>query len=148
MQLAQWNPFREMEDMLSRFGRGLGRTGIAGDDLAQVALNNWAPAVDISETDKEYRIRAELPGLKKEEVKLTVQNGVLTLSGERRVESEDKSEKHHRIERTYGSFVRSFGLPDDAVAERISAECKDGILTVHVARSEAPKPRAIQVRIA
>lgn len=148
MQLAQWNPFREMEDMLSRFGRGIPRTASGTDDLAQVALNNWAPVVDISETEKEYLIRAELPGLKKEEVKLTVQNGVLTLSGERRVENEDKSEKHHRIERTYGGFTRSFGLPDDAVAERISAECRDGVLTVHVARSEAPKPRAIQVKIA
>ena len=83
MQLARWNPFREMDDMLARFQRGVGGA-IANED--GVPLVNWAPAVDISETPKEYLIKAELPGVKKEEVKVTVHNGVLTMSGERKTE--------------------------------------------------------------
>lgn len=146
MQLVQWNPFREMDDLLARFQRGYGRSLAAGDD--SLPLANWAPAVDISETPKEYVIKAELPGLKKEEVKVTLQNGVLTLSGERKSEKDSQDEKFHRVERTYGSFTRSFALPEDVATDRVSAECKDGIVTVRVGRSEAPKPRSIEVKVA
>lgn len=145
MQLVQWNPFREMDDLLARFQRGYGRP--ATDD-GSLPLASWAPAVDISETPNEYLIKAELPGLKKEEIKITLNNGVLTLSGERKSEKDVKEEKYHRVERTYGAFTRSFSLPEDAVAERVSAECKDGVVTVHVGRSEVQKPRSIEVKVA
>lgn len=145
MQLVQWNPFREMDDLLARFQRGYGRLATADDSLP---LASWAPAVDISETPNEYLIKAELPGLKKEEIKVTMNNGLLTLSGERKSEKNVKDEKYHRVERTYGAFTRSFSLPEDAVAERISAECKDGVLTVRVGRSEVQKPRSIEVKVA
>lgn len=148
MQLAQWNPFREMDDLLARFGRGFGRPALASEDWARLPLANWAPAVDISETDSAYQIRAELPGMKKDEIKLTVDQGVLTLSGERKVETQDKDQKHHRIERSFGSFTRSFVLPPDAVADGISAECKDGVLTVRIARTPAAAPKSIDVKIA
>ena len=147
MQLVQWNPFREMDDLLARLGRGPGRAALAPEDLARLSLANWVPAVDISESDQEYLIRAELPGLKKEEVRLTVLNGVLTLSGERKAEHEEKNQKHHRIERTFGSFTRSFVLPEDAAADRVTADCKDGVLSVHVAKTEVTKPKSIEVKI-
>lgn len=145
MQLVQWNPFREMDDLMARFQRGFGRSlAGTGNGDAQMALS---PAVDISETPKEYVIKAELPGMKKEDVKVTVQNGVLSISGERKSETERKDETYHRIERSYGSFTRSFALPDDAVAERVTAESKDGVLTVCVGRSEAPKPKSIEIKV-
>lgn len=145
MQLARWNPFREMDDMLARFQRGFGGA-IANED--GVPLVNWSPAVDISETPKEYLIKAELPGVKKEEVKVTVHNGVLTMSGERKTEKEEKEEKFHRVERTYGSFTRSFSLPADAAEDRVTAECKDGVITIHVGRTEAPKPKQVEIKVA
>lgn len=144
MQLAQWSPFREMDDMLARFQRGFGRSPVTGESLP---MSVWAPAVDISETPKEYLIKAELPGMKKEEVRVTVENGVLTLAGERKSEKEEKDEKYHRVERTYGSFARSFVLPEDAVAERISAECKDGLVTVRITKTEVPKAKSIEVKV-
>lgn len=144
MQMSHWNPFREMEDLLARFNRPL----TVSADPDRMPLSNWAPTVDISETEKEYLIRAELAGLKKEEVQITVQNGVLTLAGERKAEKQDKAEKYHRVERTYGRFTRSFSLPEDTSPERITAECKDGVLTIHVAKSEVPKPKSIEVKVA
>jgi HSP20 family protein len=108
----------------------------------------WSPLVDISEDDKEYCIRAELPGLKKEEVKVTVENGVLSIAGERQYEKEDKNRKYHRIERAYGNFVRSFSVPDDADPSKVSAEFKDGVLNVRLAKDERAKPKTIEVKVA
>jgi HSP20 family protein len=85
--------------------------------------------------------------MRKEDVKVTVENGVLTLSGERKLEKEEKGKRYHRIERAYGSFVRSFTLPDDADSDKVSAEFKDGVLKVHVAKSEAAKPKQIEVKV-
>ncbi|HVT34954.1 MAG TPA: Hsp20/alpha crystallin family protein [Nevskiaceae bacterium] len=140
MQVVQWNPFREMEDMLARFGgsRALAKSG---------PLADWAPAVDIKETDKEYSVKAELPGVGKDDVKVDVQNGVLTLSGERKFEKEDKDAKHHRIERAYGSFTRSFVLPEDVLADKISAEHKDGVLCVHLPKTDIRKDKSTQIKI-
>lgn len=142
MALMQWNPFREMDDLLSNFQRGIG-TG-----LARSNGEAWAPLVDISETPKEYTVRAELPGVKKEDVKIQIANGVLTLSGERRFEKEDKSETHHRIERSYGAYSRSFVMPEDVLEDKIGADCKEGIVTVHLPKSEVPKTATKEIRIA
>jgi HSP20 family protein len=106
-------------------------------------LAEWAPLADISEDDKEYLIKLELPEVKKEDVNVTVENGVLTISGERKFEKEEKNKKYHRVERAYGSFMRRFTLPDDADAEKGKAEFKDGMLTVHVSKSEKAKPNHI-----
>ena len=103
---------------------------------------------DISEDENEYVIKAELPELKKEEVKVTVENGVLTISGERKFEKEENKKKYHRVERAYGRFVRSFALPEDADASKVKAEFKDGMLTVHLPKSEKAKPKQIEVKIA
>lgn len=134
MQLTQWNPFREMEDLMTRLTRNAAKTPTG-------ALADWAPVVDITESAGEYLLKAELPGLKKEDIKLDLSNGVLTLSGERSTEREDKGEKYHRIERSYGRFSRSFAVPEDVQLDQIKADCKDGVVSVHLPRAEN-KPAA------
>lgn len=150
-KMKRWDPFREMEEMSERFGRLIGRgaaTRIGGEEA--LTSIDWAPEVDIIESEKEYLIKAELPEIKKEDVKVSVEKGVLTIQGERKQEKEEKGKKFHRIERSYGAFERSFTLPDDADEERVSAEFKDGVLSVHLAKSEKamPKPIPIEVKAA
>jgi HSP20 family protein len=148
-QLTRWNPFKELEDMENRlatlFGRAPARRQNGGNEAMTVA--EWSPLVDITEDDKEYLIKAELPEVKKEDVKVTVENGVLTITGERKFEKEEKGKKYHRVERAYGNFVRSFTLPDDADANKVSAEFKDGVLKVRVTKSETAKPKQIEVKV-
>lgn len=140
MQLVQWNPFREMDDFYKSFNRGFGR-------LTPAQSESWAPAVNISENSKEYLVKAELPGVKKEEIKVNTNNGVLTLTGERKFDKEEKDEKHHRVEHAYGSFSRSFVLPDDVVEDKIVAECKEGIVTIRLPKTDIKKPTAIEVKV-
>lgn len=145
--LTRWDPFREMEDMQSRLSHFLSRRSQARDngDKETLTVPEWSPVVDITEDEKEYLISADLPEIKKEEIKLTVENGVLILSGERKRELEDQGKKYHRIERAYGSFIRTFALPDNADAEKVNAEFKDGVLKVHIRKSEASRPKMIAV---
>lgn len=147
MNLIRWEPFKETDDLLRR----LGTTDFArwprlfasnGDKAAE-----WAPAADICETEKEYLVKAELPGVKREDVKVTQEDGVLTIEGERKYERDDKGEKTHRVERFYGSFARSFSLPDDADARSIRAETKDGMLNVHIPKLKVEKPKAVQIKV-
>jgi HSP20 family protein len=142
---TRWNPFREMERMQARM-HGLFGRGDGGREEA-ITTTEWEPLVDISEDDKEYVITAELPELKKEDVRVSVENGVLTLSGERKFEHEEKHKKYHRIERAYGSFTRCFSLPNDADAAKISAEFKDGALKVRLRKSESAKQKAIDIKV-
>ena len=148
MTLVRWDPFRELEDMSARLNRvftrpALGTTG--GKEHLTVA--DWVPTVDISETDGEYLIKAELPEVKKEDVKVTVEDGVLTIQGERRQEKEEKGKKYHRVERSYGSFVRSFTLPESVDESGVKAEYKDGVLNLHLPKTEKVKPKAIEVKV-
>lgn len=140
MQLAQWNPFREMDELMRGF-----RPGFARDLPAPMA--DWAPAVDITEKDKEYLVKAQLPGVKKDDVKVELLNGVLTVSGERKYEKEDKDEKTHRIESAYGAFTRSFVVPEDVLAEKIAADYKDGILAVHLPKTDIKKPATKSIKV-
>jgi len=114
MQLTKWDPFREMEDMFERSSRPFGWRHRGGQEL--MTSGDWVPRVDIAETDKEFIIKAELPEVKKDEVSVTVDNGVLTLRGERKQEKEEKGKKFHRVERFYGSFTRSFTLTGGVIA--------------------------------
>lgn len=142
-----WDPWEEMEQMQERMAHLFDLTALrpdVGQEL--ISARDWAPLVDITEDDKEYLIKAELPEVKKEEVKVGVENGVLNLSGERKHEEETGAKKQHRMERSYGRFVRSFTLPDDADAAKVSAEFKDGLLKVHVPKSQSTKPKAIEVK--
>jgi HSP20 family protein len=107
----------------------------------------WSPTADISETDKEYLIRAALPAVKKEDVEVTYEDGVLTLSGERRKEEQQKDEKFHRVESYYGNFLRSFALPDAIDEEAIKAESKDGVLTIHVPKSGSEVKKLTTIKI-
>ena len=146
--LTRWDPFKEMDDLQKRltsiFGLAPQRAANGKEDMT---VAQWLPLVDITEDDKEYLIKAELPEVKKDAVKVTVENGVLTISGERRFEKEEKDKKYHRIERAYGSFTRSFSVPDDADDAKVGAEFKDGVLTVRLAKSEKARPKSIEVKV-
>lgn len=146
----RWNPFRELEEMERRLSSFFGHAPIAGsgDKKEAIAVAEWSPLVDISEDDKEYVIKAEIPEMKKEDIKLNVQNDVLTITGERKYEKEEKNKKYHRVERAYGSFMRSFTLPEDADGTKVAADYKDGLLKVHLPKSEKAKPKAIEVKVA
>jgi HSP20 family protein len=150
MTLVRWDPFRELEEVSDRLNRMFSSRPSIGSKNGKEALTvaDWMPTVDISETDGEYLIKAELPEVKKEDVKVTLEDGVLTLSGERRQEKEEKHAKYHRMERSYGSFVRSFSLPEVIDESKVKAEYKDGVLSLHLPKSEKAKPRAIEVKVA
>lgn len=147
--ITRWDPFRELEEMQNRLSTLVGRAPVRKNGAKKEAMTvaEWAPLVDITEDDKEYLIKAELPEVKKEDVKLTAHDDVLTITGERKYEKEEKDKKYHRVERAYGSFERSFTLPEDADAGKIAAEFKDGVLKVHLPKSEKAKPKSIEVKI-
>ncbi len=146
MRVIKWEPFRDIDDVFDRFladaVRRLPRQAVAG----RPALD-WAPLADVSETEGEYLIKAELPEVRREDVKVSVLDGVLTLSGERKQEKVEENEKVHRIERQYGSFARRFALPEDADEESIRAESKDGVILIHIPKHRVaqPQPRQIEV---
>ena len=150
--ITRWDPFKELDELQNRLSTLFGRPPIRknGSKDEALAVAEWAPVVDIVEDDveddNEYLIKAELPEVKKEDVKVTVQDDVLTISGERMFEKEEKGRKYHRMERAYGSFARSFTLPEDADGEKVAAEFKDGVLKVHLPKSEQAKPKSIEVK--
>ena len=149
--LTRWNPFREMEDMQRHMSSlfdwsPFRRSNVAGQE-ENITVPEWAPLVDIAEDAKEYLIKVELPEVQKNDVKVTVEAGTLTISGERKTEKEQKDRKYHRVERFYGRFERSFAIPDDAEASDVKAEFKDGVLRVHLAKSEKARPKQIEVKV-
>jgi HSP20 family protein len=148
--LTRWDPFKEMQEMQHRLSNLFGRTPMRRGDAEEesITATEWAPLVDIIEDDKEYLVKAELPEVKREDVNVAVENGVLTIRGERKFEKEEKNKRYHRVERGYGSFGRSFTLPDIADAEKVTAEFKDGVLRVHLPKSEKAKARHIDVKVA
>jgi len=146
--LTRWNPARDLEDIQTRLSNVFGLPSFRKDGEKEfMTVAEWAPTVDITEDDKEYLVKAELPEVKKDDVKVTVENGILSIAGERKFEKEDKGKRYHRIERSYGSFARSFGLPDDADPHKVDAKFSEGVLTVHVSKSESAKPRQIEVKV-
>ena len=118
-----------------------------GNDNGGLKIAEWSPKVDITEDNKEYIVKADLPELKKDDVKVAVENGVLSISGERKSEKEEKGKKFHRIERSYGSFERTFTMPEDADTAKMKADFKDGVLRVHVPKNPAGQPKKIDVKI-
>jgi len=144
--LARWNPFREMQELHHRLNTlldaGFGRRSDGGESLRS---GEWEPAVDIVEDKKEYIIQADLPGLRKQDVEVTFENGIPRLTGERKQEAGGKDRRYHRAECPYGTFHRSFTLPGDTAPGQIQAEFKDGVLRVRVAKSESAKPKQIAV---
>lgn len=144
--VIRWDPMREFEDVAERMNRLVAARNPPGSEEALVTAD-WAPFVDIQETDKEYLIKAELPEVKKDDVKVTIKDGVLSLEGERHQEKEEKDKKFHRVERSYGKFVRSFSMPEDADEKSVKADFKEGVLNVHLAKSEAAKPKAVEIKV-
>lgn len=146
----QWNPMQPMTNfergLNQFFGRMLPEISNNGDDSLSAAA--WEPLADITEDEKEYLVKAELPEVRKEDVKVTVEDGVLRISGERKLEKEEKGKKYHRIERSYGSFLRAFTLPEGADSGHVSADFKDGVLWVHLPKTDKAKAKAIEVKVA
>lgn len=147
-ELTRWDPFRELEEVHNRlssfFDGGSPRNREKEESLM---LTEWAPLVDISEDDKTYTIKVELPEVKREDIKVSVENGMLTISGERRREKEEKNRKYHRVERSYGSFVRNFTLPQNVDPSQVGAQYRDGVLNVSIAKSEQARPHSIEVKV-
>ncbi len=128
-RIIRWEPFREMEDMFRRF-KPWAAMG------TESPVMEWRPMANVSKLEGEYVIKADLPEVKKEDVKVTVRDGTLTITGERKLEKEAKGEDRLTVESFYGSFERSFGLPDDVDEEGIRAESRDGVLRVHLPRKK------------
>jgi HSP20 family protein len=147
MSLIRWEPFGDVDAL---FGR-LMQTSLANGRSLALGGNNrkidWAPSADISETEREYVIRAELPAVKKEDVQVTYDDGIITIRGERKQQKDDKGEKFHRMETFFGTFERSFSLPDNVNADAIRCESTDGILTVHVPKTEVVKNKPKQITV-
>ena len=147
MRVIKWEPFRDVDDVFDRFLAETLRRWPRPAAEGRATLD-WAPAADVSETEAEYLIKADLPEVRKEDVSITVQDGVLVLSGERRQERREESEKVHRVERMYGSFARRFALPEDADEQAIRAESRDGVIRIHIPKQKVvqPQPRQIEVQ--
>lgn len=147
MNIVNWSPFRDMEGFFDRYYDALGGARFAGGDAELSKKLEWRPSVDISETDKHYLIKAELPEVNKDDVDVSVENGVLTISGERHYEKEEESETKHRIETRYGRFSRSFTLPSDVDEAKISAKSKNGVLKVRIPKTKAVEEKAVRITV-
>jgi len=145
MSLIKWDPFREIENMFDRYTRAVGWPRSGSQEI--MTTGDWSPRVDIAENDKEFVIKAEIPEVNKEDVKVSVDNGVLTIQGERKQEKEEKGKKFHRVERYYGSFTRSFILPENVDESKVKASFKDGMLNLNIPKTEKDKPKAIEVKV-
>lgn len=145
MAIEKWYPLWEIQDMFDRYTRAGGVPRGGGQELAPTG--DWAPRVDIAETEKAFVIKAEVPEVKKEDVSITVDNGILCIRGERKQEKEESGKTFHRIERCYGEFTRSFTLPDNVNEKNIKATFKDGMLSLEIPKTEKAKPRAIEVKV-
>ena len=148
-QITRWNPFKEMEQLQNRLAGlwSLDPFRANGGKEETLTVADWSPRVDIIENENEYVIKAELPEMKKEDVKVTVEEGVLTLSGERRLEKEEKNKKYHRIESEYGSFVRSFSLPPETTGQKVAADFKDGVLKIHLPKDAKAAAKAVEIKV-
>jgi HSP20 family protein len=145
MALVKGHPWQETEDMFGHYVKMAAWPRTGGQET--LATEDWAPRVDIAESDKEFMIKVEIPEVKKEDIRIAVNNGFLTIRGHRKKEEEEKGKKFHRVERYYGSFSRSFMLPDNIDETKIEASFEDGILNLQVPKTEEAKQRTIEVKV-
>ena len=146
--LTRWNQLKELEDLQHTLGSLFGRTQaqrIEGQE-EPMRVADWT-SLDISEDPKEYLIKVELPEVKREDVKITMEEGTLSIAGDRKYEKQDNGKRYHRVERAYGTFDRSFSLPDDASPAKVTADFKDGVLKVHLAKNEKARPQQVEVSV-
>lgn len=148
MTLVHWQPVRDLVTTQDRFNHLFNDTfaRFFGDEA--LASRTWAPAVDVYETDHKLVLKVELPGVDPKNVEVRIEDNTLYLKGERKLENEVKEDDYRRIERTYGSFTRTFALPSSIDAEKVSAEYKDGILNLTIAKREEAKPKTIKISVA
>jgi HSP20 family protein len=146
MELTKWEPLREIEDFFDRYSRSLAFPFSRGSSEL-FANGGWAPRVDVSENENAFVIKAEIPGVNKDDVKVSLENGVLTLQGERRQEREEKDWRFHRMERSYGHFMRSFTLPGNVDEAHLKASFHNGLLEVDLPKLEQSPAEALQVPV-
>jgi HSP20 family protein len=148
MPIVRWEPFRGLLTTQDRFNRLVNQTlSQAFGEEEDGKLGAWSPAVDIFETEQNVVLKAELPGVDPKDVEVRVENNTLFLKGQRKFENEVKEENYHRIERSYGSFTRTFALPGTINAENVSAEYKGGVLTLTMPKREEAKPKTIKINV-
>ena len=148
MQITRWNPFVDFDEMQQRLNQRINRLFVErGGRVGESNFADFMPAVDIEETDTDFIVKADLPDVKKEEIRVNVQEGVLAIEGERKQEKEEKGRRFHKIEREYGRFVRRFALPTEVDAEKVRAEFKDGVLSIVVPKAPAAKPKLVDVTV-
>jgi HSP20 family protein len=154
MSLIRWNPTRDLVSFpseISNLQREMNRMFDSffrsGADEPGLLSGNWMPPVDVAEEENEYIVKVELPGVNKDDVKITLESNILTIRGEKKDEKEIKEKNYHRMERNYGSFQRSFTLPTTVKTDKIDASYKDGILVVTLPKAEESKPKQIEVKV-
>ena len=147
MNKQLWNPFQEFENLLDRYNKA-GGSSLSKQMNNDLSFADWAPSVDIEEEDDKYLIKADLPGVDKKDIEVKLENGVLSIRGEKHTETETgKGTKRHRTERFHGTFARSFTLPDAVKADQVDASYKDGVLKLLIPKAEEVKPRAIDIKV-
>ncbi len=145
MSLIKYDPFRELRGLQDDMNRLFMTSLPQNFSQEEMATGGWSPSVDIYESENEIVLEAELPGMKREDFELSIENNVITLKGERNFEKKDEGDNFHRVERSYGTFTRSFSLPRTVSAEETSADFKNGILRVSLPKKEETKARKIEV---
>ncbi len=147
MNMQLWNPFQEFENLLERYNKSGGHNLDKQLDT-DLSFADWAPSVDIEEADDRYVIKADLPGVNKKDIDVKLENGVLSIRGEKQTETESgKGTKHHRTERFHGTFARSFTLPDAVKDDQVDASYKDGVLSLTIPRAEEARPKSIDIKV-
>jgi HSP20 family protein len=147
MNIVRYDPFRDLRGLQDEMNRLFSTTfSRTGGDNDQIMRGAWNPSVDIFENQNQIVLEAELPGMKPENVEISIENNVLTLHGERKFEKKDEGDNFHRVERSYGSFTRSFTLPPTVSSENATAEFENGVLRLTLAKREEAKPRRIEIK--
>jgi HSP20 family protein len=147
MSVVRWEPFRDLLTLQDRIKRAFEQTRGQHQTQAEEQLGTWAPAVDIYETEKEIVLKADLPGVSEKDVDIRVENNILTLRGERRFENEVKQDAYHRVERVYGTFARTFTLPNTLNPESIKASYENGVLLISMPKREEARPKQIKIAV-
>ena len=145
MNLTRWEPYRELATLQDRLNRAFGTAFTRSERDDEMSLAAWAPPVDIAEEKDRIVITAELPGFQEDQIEIQSENGMLTLRGERKFEKEHDGKSYHRVERSYGQFVRSFSLPNNVDREKIKADFSNGLLRIELPKREDAKPRTIRI---
>jgi len=147
MAIVRWEPFRDLLATQKEFDRLFREAFTPGFGEGELSTRTWAPPVDIFENENNIVLKAELPGVDPKDVEVRVEDNTLYLKGERKFEKETEEENYHRIERSYGSFARSFSLPSSIDAEKVGADYKDGLLTLTLPKREEAKPKTIKINV-